>query len=127
MIRKAFVMAVRAGSEAEYARRHQPIWNELAAVLKECRLHVGADSGVLHLAVAVGLPTVSLFRDYHDSKAWMPAGSAHRVLSVPCACVNQPNPPCDRTGRARCLAELSPASVAQAVQAQLSRKSTHAV
>jgi ADP-heptose:LPS heptosyltransferase len=100
---------------------------ELAAVLKQSRLHVGADSGVLHLAVAVGLPTVSLFRDYHDAKAWMPAGSAHRVLSVPCACVNQSDQLCARAGRARCLAELSPASVAQAVQAQLNRKSTDAV
>jgi L-rhamnose mutarotase len=34
MIRKAFVMSVKPGSEAEYARRHQPIWDELAAVLR---------------------------------------------------------------------------------------------
>ena len=33
MIRKAFVMQVHPGQEAEYARRHQPIWDELAAVL----------------------------------------------------------------------------------------------
>jgi L-rhamnose mutarotase len=33
MIRKAFVMSVNAGAEAEYARRHQPIWDDLAAVL----------------------------------------------------------------------------------------------
>jgi L-rhamnose mutarotase len=34
MIRKAFIMSVNAGQEKEYARRHQPIWAELAAVLK---------------------------------------------------------------------------------------------
>src|SRR5258708_4258281 len=34
MIRKAFVMQVHAGQEREYARRHQPIWDELAAVLR---------------------------------------------------------------------------------------------
>lgn len=39
MIRKAFVMSVNAGSEAEYARRHQPIWDELAAVLKAHGVH----------------------------------------------------------------------------------------
>lgn len=33
MIRKAFVMSVHAGCEAEYVRRHQPIWPELEAVL----------------------------------------------------------------------------------------------
>jgi L-rhamnose mutarotase len=33
MIRKAFRMSVHAGQEAEYARRHQPIWPELETVL----------------------------------------------------------------------------------------------
>jgi len=34
MIRKAFVMAVNAGAEDEYERRHRPIWQELAEVLR---------------------------------------------------------------------------------------------
>jgi L-rhamnose mutarotase len=33
-MRKAFVMAVNSGSEAEYTRRHHPIWPELEATLK---------------------------------------------------------------------------------------------
>lgn len=33
MIRRAFVMTVHPGHEAEYQRRHQPIWPELEAVL----------------------------------------------------------------------------------------------
>ncbi len=39
MIRQAFVMSVHAGHEAEYARRHQPIWAELEAVLKSHGVH----------------------------------------------------------------------------------------
>ncbi len=39
MIRKAFVMSVHPGHEAEYARRHQPIWDELAAVLRAHGVH----------------------------------------------------------------------------------------
>lgn len=39
MIRKAFVMSVNAGSETEYARRHHPIWAELAEVLKAHGAH----------------------------------------------------------------------------------------
>jgi L-rhamnose mutarotase len=35
MIRKAFRMAVHPGREAEYERRHRPIWAELEAVLVE--------------------------------------------------------------------------------------------
>ena len=39
MIRKAFVMSVDAGSEQEYERRHNPIWPELEAVLKQHGVH----------------------------------------------------------------------------------------
>lgn len=88
---------------------------ELAAALQRSRLHVGGDSGVLHLAAAVGLPTVALFRRYADASAWMPAGPAHRVLSVPCPCVDQRQPSCAATGQAACLAQLKPAVVAQTI------------
>jgi L-rhamnose mutarotase len=34
MIRKAFFMTLKPGNQAEYERRHNPIWPELQAVLK---------------------------------------------------------------------------------------------
>jgi ADP-heptose:LPS heptosyltransferase len=89
---------------------------ELAAMLKRCRLHVGADSGVLHLATAVGTTVIALFRDYHDASAWMPPSPPHHVLTASCACVNQRQPPCAADGRARCLAEIAPGQVAALVQ-----------
>ncbi len=87
----------------------------LAAVLARCRAHVGADSGVLHLAAALGVPTVSFFRAYADARAWMPAGSGHRVLSAACECVNRLDPPCAPAGRPRCLADISPEQALRAV------------
>jgi len=39
MIRKAFVMSVNSGSEAEYTRRHNPIWPELEVTLKAHGVH----------------------------------------------------------------------------------------
>jgi len=39
MIRKAFVMSVNAGQEAEYERRHRPIWKELHDVLSAHGVH----------------------------------------------------------------------------------------
>jgi L-rhamnose mutarotase len=39
MIRKGFVMSVNAGAEAEYERRHRPIWRELEDVLKAHGVH----------------------------------------------------------------------------------------
>ena len=35
MIRKAFVMSLNPGRKEEYQRRHNPIWSELEALLKE--------------------------------------------------------------------------------------------
>ncbi|SDU27658.1 L-rhamnose mutarotase [Verrucomicrobium sp. GAS474] len=35
MLRKAFVMSVGEGNEAEYERRHSPIWPELEEVLRQ--------------------------------------------------------------------------------------------
>jgi L-rhamnose mutarotase len=39
MIRKAFVMSVHAGREAEYEARHNPIWPELEATLRAHGVH----------------------------------------------------------------------------------------
>ena len=39
MIRKAFVMSVNAGQEAEYEKRHRPIWPELERTLKAHGAH----------------------------------------------------------------------------------------
>lgn len=39
LIRKAFVMSVFKGSEAEYEKRHNPIWPELESVLKAHGVH----------------------------------------------------------------------------------------
>ena len=39
MIRKAFVMSVNEGQEAEYEQRHNPIWDELEQALKDHRVH----------------------------------------------------------------------------------------
>jgi len=53
MIRRAFVMSVNPGAEDEYARRHQPIWDELTAVLKE--------HGVSSYHIYLDAPTRLLF------------------------------------------------------------------
>ena len=39
MIRKAFVMQVNPDAHEEYQRRHNPIWPELEAVLKDHGAH----------------------------------------------------------------------------------------
>jgi ADP-heptose:LPS heptosyltransferase len=51
-----------------------------AALLQRCQLHIGADSGALHLAMALGVPTLGVFRQYEGLNEWLPRGPAHHNL-----------------------------------------------
>jgi ADP-heptose:LPS heptosyltransferase len=84
---------------------------QLAAVLRRSSLHVGADSGALHLAVALGVPTLALFRQYAGTAEWLPRGPTHKHFQVPCPCADRPNPPCAPKGTALCLAQIAPKQV----------------
>ncbi|MCX6997650.1 MAG: glycosyltransferase family 9 protein [Kiritimatiellaeota bacterium] len=55
---------------------------EVAAVLAACRAYVGNDSGITHLAAALGLPVVALFGPT-DPEAWGPRGPAVRIVQAP--------------------------------------------
>jgi len=57
-----------------------PSIGQLSAALERCRLHIGADSGVLHLAMALGTPTLGVFRQYDGLNEWLPRGEQHRAL-----------------------------------------------
>jgi ADP-heptose:LPS heptosyltransferase len=84
---------------------------QLAALLQRCRLQIGADSGVLHLAMALGVPTLTVFRQYAGMEEWVPAGSQHRHLAAVCRCIDENKDDCLKAGRAACLAGISPAQV----------------
>jgi len=88
---------------------------KLASVLKRCRLHIGPDSGVLHLAVALEVPTVTFFRQQGAYKSFMPRGPQHKVISMPCHCIDHHDAPCEKIGRAECFAAIQPQHVADLV------------
>jgi ADP-heptose:LPS heptosyltransferase len=48
---------------------------ELAAVLKKCSLLIGIDSAPMHIAVAVGTPTVTIFGPSSPTN-WAPQGKS---------------------------------------------------
>jgi heptosyltransferase-3 len=52
---------------------------ELAAVLERCALFLGNDSGVTHIATAVGTPTVAMFGPFSPA-IWEPRGDRVRVV-----------------------------------------------
>ena len=90
---------------------------QLAALLQRCRLHVGADSGVLHLASALGVSTFTVFRKYPGLKEWLPpAGPQHKHLAAGCRCIESGREQCRAGGRAECLAAISAAEVYEAIR-----------
>jgi len=70
---------------------------QLAALFARCRLVLGADSGPLHLAVAVGAPTVHLFGPV-DPALFGPWGEPGRSVVVQARFFAEPchNRPCNR-------------------------------
>lgn len=101
----------------------------LAALLRRCDLFIGGDSGPLHMAAAVGTPTVSLFGPT-DPRLLAPRGPAHRVLFKSPACAPCYNPITVRQGGVTvcrqgslvCLQSLAPAEVLAAAEELLAEK-----
>lgn len=89
---------------------------ELAALVRRCDLFVGGDSGPLHIAAAAGTPTLSLFGPT-DPGLVAPLGAEHRVLQLglECSPCYRLSPPDGCLHDHRCLRELEPETVLQAV------------
>jgi heptosyltransferase-3 len=88
---------------------------ELAALFTRCSLHIGGDSGALHLALAMGTPMLALYREYPTMAEWAPSGPRTRVLAVPCSCIMEKKATCDNAATARCMEHLSVETVLAAV------------
>jgi lipopolysaccharide heptosyltransferase II len=91
----------------------------LAALMARCRLALGVDSGPLHLAVAVGTPTVHLYGPV-DSRTFGPWGdpARHVVLTSDMDCI-----PCNRLDYREdeleahpCVRDISEAQVTEAAR-----------
>ncbi len=60
---------------------------ESAALMRGAKFYLGNDTGVMHLAAAVGRPCVGVFSALDWPGRWYPYGNGHRVLrfDVPCS------------------------------------------
>lgn len=91
---------------------------ELGHILKHCDVVVTADTGPMHLAVAVGTPTVALFGPTNPVRTG-PYGDRHTVIwkSIACSpCYRKPT--CE--GRVNCMKLITPDEVFDAVMSKLS-------
>ena len=94
---------------------------ETAAVIQKSALLLSGDSGVLHIAAGLGVPTVSLFGPGR-AKKWAPRGERHIVINkeLPCSpCTTFGNtPPCANS--VRCMSNITVDEVVNAVISLLS-------
>jgi ADP-heptose:LPS heptosyltransferase len=72
----------------------------LGAILERCRVFVGNDSGITHMAAAVGIPVVALFGPT-DPVRWAPRGRDVGVIREGLSCS-----PCDRETMSICTPRL---------------------
>jgi len=98
---------------------------ESAAVIAKSALLVSGDSGILHVGVGLGTPTVSLFGP-GIARKWAPRGDNHVVIDRELSCS-----PCTKFGytpkcsdNARCLQEITVDEVFDAVSVLLQKTST---
>ena len=78
---------------------------ELAAMLKLCQLFIGSDSAGMHIAAAVGTPTVIIFGSSAPA-SWSPKGNNHAIVQKNMSCVPCRQKGCNGTEFSRCLEEL---------------------
>ena len=69
---------------------------ELASVMEGCHLFIGNDSGITHMAAALGLPTIAIFGP-SDHKIWSPRGEKVFVVRKEMNCS-----PCSEEKFVRC-------------------------
>jgi len=96
------------GSGLEGMRSVSPIWAEdlplihVASLLDRCRCYIGNDSGMTHLAAAVGIPTIALFGPT-DPKIWGPRGERVAILRKNLDCSPCTEEELKRCSHHRCL------------------------
>jgi heptosyltransferase-1 len=95
---RAVALAGRIGERVRLLDRYH--LKGFAALLKRVDLVVGGDTGPVHIAAAVGTPTVSLYRS-SDGRRSGPRGPGHAVIQSPLHCASCFRTTCDRDEECR--------------------------
>jgi ADP-heptose:LPS heptosyltransferase len=119
----ALIAAIEEAASRSCAAALDLPWDTLAALYAEMDLVAGLDSGPMHLATAVGTPTVRIYGPT-DPAIYGPAGPRERHAfvqsSLPCApCGNLVAPPCGYLADPPCLAEVRVAEVATLIRERI--------
>lgn len=93
------------------------------AVLSRAALFVSGDTGPLHFAAGLGVPTISLFGPSSPER-WAPIGPRHQFLKGTACCCDGHSAVC--TAGSHCLAAISPEQVLEALRKAESARPDHA-
>lgn len=94
----------RAGGEVVNLTGKTSI-GDLPALLQLCHLFIGVDTAALHIAGAVGVPTVGIFGP-SSPITWAPRGDRHSVITKKMSCQPCRQKGCQETEKSRCLDNL---------------------
>jgi len=106
---RAALPRLRAWAETEpRARWFDGPLDVLAELVRGAQAAVSNDSGLMHLAAAVGVPVVAVFGSTHPALGFAPAGPGHAVLvsgrwCQPCTLHGRPGCPLGHHG---CVTDL---------------------
>ncbi|MGB2698390.1 MAG: glycosyltransferase family 9 protein, partial [Candidatus Zixiibacteriota bacterium] len=85
---------------------HTPTLQELGAILKRCDMHIGNDNGTKHIAVAEGLPTLTIFGPHSEISWTFPDPVRHKWVKAKVDC-----PECEKIKHSckelKCLDEIN--------------------
>ena len=94
----------------------------LTALLKKADVVVGGDTGPVHLAAAVGTPTVSFYRASNGKRSG-PRGSRHVIIQAPLDCTACFQTKCDKD--ALCRDSITVQAVVSGIEKLLSPSAGH--
>ncbi len=92
---------------------------QMAALIKQCQVFIGCDSGATHLAAACGIPVVCLFSAANEEAVWRPWGPKVKVLTAHPDCSPCRSHECLRTDGYFCMNEIKVEDVVAEVKALL--------
>jgi len=99
--------------------------SETTAIIKMSRMLITSDSGLMHIARAVGTPTIALFGSGIEKK-WAPHGASHIVINKHLKCS-----PCTKFGYTPhckygvvCLSSIAPEEIISAAKGLLNKPSS---
>ena len=87
---------------------------DIPAILQSCRCFIGVDTAALHIAAAVGTPTLGIFGPSAPVN-WAPRGESHGVVTRGFSCQPCRQKGCQDSETSRCLDELNAETVYGAV------------